>query len=228
MLSGQKFLFTTIGKKYMMALTGIVWSLFVFIHMAGNMLIFLGARHYNLYSHALTSNPLIYVLEIFLVLFLTIHAVTGISLKISNMKSKPKYYDVQPKSNKNAPLSSRFMVHTGSLMLIFIILHIFTFKFGTYYHVQYDGVDMRDIYRLVIEKFNSKTYVVGYSLSMLIVGIHMFHGVKSIFQSLGLSHPRYDKFIRAFGYSYALIVAAGFLSQPIYVYFFSGGLSHGI
>jgi succinate dehydrogenase / fumarate reductase cytochrome b subunit len=119
---------------------------------------------------------------------------------------------------KSAAISSRTMAYTGSIILAFIIWHLITFKFGPQYTAIYNGVEVRDIYRLVIEKFHDLTYVSLYCLVMILIGMHLFHGVKSIFQTLGVNHPRYNTFFQYFGYSYAIVVAAGFFSQPIYVY----------
>lgn len=217
--SNQHFLTSSIGKKYLVAVSAIFWTLFVMMHMAGNMLIFLGAETYNKYSFALTSNPLIYLAEIVLAVLLLVHAFTALSLKFRNMQSKPTLYAVAPTNKaKGSSFSSRSMAYTGSFVLAFIIWHLATFKFGTHYNVTYNGVEMRDIYKLVVERFHDPIYVASYCLVMILIGIHLFHGVKSIFQSLGINHPRYNKFIKCLGYTYAIVVSLGFLSQPIYVY----------
>jgi succinate dehydrogenase / fumarate reductase cytochrome b subunit len=189
------------------------------MHMLGNMLIFVGAKAYNSYSHALISNPLIYVVEALLVFLLLVHVFIALGLKLRNMRSKPTKYAVSPIREKSTSLSSRTMAYTGMAVLAFIIWHLITFKFGNEYSAFYDGVRMRDLYALVFEKFSSPTYVVLYSICMVLIGFHLWHGVKSIFQTLGIHHPRYQCAIKCFAYSYAVIVAIGFLSQPIYVYF---------
>ncbi|BBH54240.1 succinate dehydrogenase cytochrome b subunit [Fluviispira sanaruensis] len=219
MSANSSFLTSTIGKKYLMALTAIVWSLFVMVHMIGNMLIVVGAEAYNNYSHALTSNPIIYLIEAFLVAVLLFHAVTGLTLVVRNSRTKPKFYAVTPMREKSASIASRTMIYTGTATLAFVIWHLITFKFGPEYFVTYNGIEMRDIYKLVIEKFHEPLYVAGYGLVMILIGLHLYHGVQSIFQTLGLSHPRYNKFFKIFGYTYAVVVAAGFISQPLFVYF---------
>ena len=212
------FLSSTIGKKYLMAITAIFWSLFVMAHMLGNMLIFLGAETYNKYSHTLTSNPFIYVAEAVLLLLLLIHIFTGFNLKTRNWYAKPTPYAVSPVTQKAAPMSAKTMIYTGTVILAFIIWHLITFKFGQVYMLTYQNTEMRDLYRLVIEKFHEPFYVFSYCIVMLLIGVHLFHGIKSIFQSLGVNHPRYNCFIKYFGYTYALVVALGFFSQPLYVF----------
>lgn len=212
------FLTSTIGKKYLVAVTAIFWSLFVMVHMLGNMLIFIGAEAYNKYAHALTSNPFIYVAETVLLILLLIHIFVALGLKARNLRTKPSLYAVSPMREKSAAISSRSMAYTGSAILAFIIWHLITFKYGAQYYISYEGVEVRDLYKLVFEKFADPIYVSLYCVAMILIGVHLYHGVKSIFQSLGINHPRYNKFFRYFGYTYAIIVALGFFSQPIYVY----------
>ncbi|RDB37228.1 succinate dehydrogenase cytochrome b subunit [Spirobacillus cienkowskii] len=219
MSANSGFLTSTIGKKYFMALTAIIWSLFVMAHMIGNMLIFVGAEAYNKYSHALISNPAIYLIEAFLIFVLVYHIFTGFTLAVRNSIAKPKFYSVSPVKEKSASITSRSMIYTGSITLAFIIWHLITFKWGPKYSVTYDGTEMRDIFKLIVEKFHDPIYVAGYCFVMILIGMHLFHGVQSIFQTLGISHPRYNKFFKYFGYTYAIIVAAGFFSQPLYVFF---------
>lgn len=212
------FLSTTIGRKYLVAITAIFWSVFVMMHMLGNMLIFVSPQVYNQYSHALTSNPLIYGAEGLLLFFIVVHIFVALGLKARNFRTNPKLYAVRPVAEKSAPVSSLTMAYSGTAVLAFIIWHLATFKYGTTYTIDYNGTSMRDLHRLVLEKFHDPFYVVLYSLAMVLLGSHLYHGVKSIFQTLGINHPRYNGFFRYFGYTYAIVVAVGFLSQPIYVY----------
>jgi succinate dehydrogenase / fumarate reductase cytochrome b subunit len=204
-----------------MGLTGLIWSGFVLTHMLGNMLIFVGAQQYNSYSHALISNPFIYLAEIFLLVTILAHAYYGIRLTIQNKMARNEKPSLPTHGTKAARFQSKWMIFHGSLLLVFIILHIITFKYGTVYSVSYNGVEMRDIHRLVIEIFHSPGYVAWYVFSMVIVGLHLSHGFYSSFASLGFYHPTYSRWLSKFGYVYALIIALGFMSQPIYVYFFA-------
>ena len=219
MSSALKYLNSTIGRKYLMSLSGIAWSLFVLSHMLGNLLIFVGAEAYNKYSHALISNPFLVVAEGGLVVFLLTHIYTGLKLTFRNWNSKPIKYAVTPKGPKGASRAASTMIYTGSMTLIFLIYHLITFKYGPHYSVNYNGVEMRDIHRLIIEVFQSPFYVAWYLICLILLGFHLFHGFKSSFASLGINHPRYNSFIKCFGQAYAVIVVAGFLAQPLYVFF---------
>lgn len=215
------FFLSTIGKKYLVTLTAIVWCLFVMGHMVGNMLIFAGPEAYNRYAYTLISNPAIYAIEMFLLAALLAHAGIALGLKVRNVLTKPTHYAVTPRSAKGAPISSKTMAYTGTVVLAFLIWHLITFKFGPKYLVEYDGLTMRDLYTLIIEKFSEPLYAFGYAVVMILIGMHLYHGVKSIFQSLGINHPQYNGFFKYFGYTYAVVVALGFISQPLYVYFFA-------
>ena len=204
-----------------MGLAGAGWTLFVAGHMAGNLLIFAGAEAFNKYGHAIVSNkPLLYGTEAFLIICLLTHVVLGINLTLKNRAAKPQKYAVTPGSEKKSSWASSFMAIQGSLILAFIIYHINTFKYGTEYTVSYQGESMRDLYRLVVESFQSPAYVGVYLVCLTLLGIHLSHGVSSIFQSLGLNHPRYNPLIKKIGVVYAVLVAGGFLSQPIYIFLF--------
>ena len=214
-----KYLASSVGRKYIMALTGLIWSGFVFTHMLGNMLIFVSAEAYNKYAHALVSNPLIYVAEAALVITLLMHAVNGIQLWLKNQSTKPLKYAVTAKGVKGASLASKSMVYSGSITLVFVVLHLVTFKYGTVYEVSYGDKPIRDLHRLVIEVFQQPAYVGWYLLCLVLLGVHLFHGFSSSFQTLGLNHPRYNILIKKAGMLYGIAVAAGFLSQPLYVFF---------
>lgn len=202
-------------------MSGLVWSLFVLTHMAANMLILFSADAYNKYSHALIANPLLPVAELALVVFLLMHVIDGVWLTIENKKARPQKYAMPTNGKKKARFQSKFMIFHGSLLLVFIITHLITFKYGTYYETTIDGVVMRDLHRLVLEVFQSPAYVFWYVVCMFAVGLHLSHGFYSSFASLGIFHSRFSPLLSKFGYLYAFIIAAGFLSQPIYVYFFA-------
>lgn len=217
----MRYLSSAIGRKQVMGITGLIWSGFVLTHMIGNMLIFVGPEAYNKYGHALTSNPLLFLAEGALLLTLLMHVYDGIMLTIKNKQARPQKYAMPTNGDKSARFQSRFMIFHGSLLLVFIILHLITFKYGTHYSVTYDGVEMRDLFRLMVEVFQSPAYVAWYAVSMVAVGLHLSHGFYSAFASLGVYHPTYSYWLSKFGYFYGLIIALGFVSQPIYVFFFA-------
>lgn len=218
----KSFFLTSIGKKYLMGLTGLIWAGFVFGHMAGNMLMFVSADAYNAYGHALTSGKLIYVIEAVLLFALLVHVVCAVWLTVENRAARgPQRYAVRSSTAKAASLGSRTMAIQGSVVLAFVILHLATFKYGTYYETTVQGVQMRDLHRLMVEVFHQPGYVLWYCVAMVFLGFHLAHGVGSIFQSLGLKNQRSEKWIRLAGIVYGVVVAGGFFAQPLYILFFN-------
>ncbi len=213
------FFKSTVGRKYLMGLTGLVWMGFILAHMAGNMLILVSADAYNKYGHAIVSNKIVlYGAESVLVLALIVHIFTAISLTIRNRSSKGSRYAMNSNGEKAASLGSRYMAIQGSAILAFVILHLATFKYGTYYEVNVDGVLMRDLHRLVIETFQSPGYVAWYIVALLLLLFHVRHGATSVFQSLGFLERKMQSGIQKLAWAYAIVVIAGFLSQPLYVF----------
>lgn len=207
---------TSVGKKFLISITGLIFSGFVLSHMAGNLLLFVSAEAYNKYSHALVSNPAIYLAEAVLVIALLSHMALALSLAMENRAARgPKPY--RPTSGQKATnLGSRWMVHTGLLIFVFLVLHLKTFKYGAYYEATYNGQTIRDIYRVVFEKFQDPLYVAWYEFSLLILFIHLRHGISSCLQSLGIASSRNPKLQMA-GWIFAALVAGGFAIQPLYL-----------
>ncbi len=212
------FLGSTVGKKYLMGITGLIWAGFVLTHMAGNMLIFVSHDAYNAYGHAITSGKLIYVAELVLVLALITHVFMAISLTKNNREAKGQRYAVAAAGKKKVSLASRTMAIQGSLILVFVILHLITFKYGQHYETNVDGVPMRDLAKLMEEVFQQPGYVAWYVVALIILGFHLKHGVGSTFQSLGLMEGTYRNVWAKLSVCYGIIVALGFISQPLYLF----------
>ena len=213
------FFKSTVGRKYLMGLTGLVWMGFILSHMAGNMLILVSPDAYNAYGHAIVSNKIVlYGAESVLVLALIVHVYCAISLTIRNKSSKGSRYAMNSSGEKAASLGSRYMAVQGSAILAFIILHLATFKYGTHYDTIVNGVQMRDLHKLVLEVFQSPGYVTWYVVALVLLLFHVRHGATSVFQSLGFLERKLQNGIQKFAWGYAIIVIAGFLSQPLYVF----------
>lgn len=217
------FLKSSIFKKYIMGFSGLALAGFVLAHMVGNLLIFKGAEAYNTYGYFMVTNPAYPLISWGLVGIMVLHAFLGILLTKENNSAKTGRYAVSPSPSKDASVASKTMIFSGSILLVFIITHLVGFKYGTFYEVTYGDIVMRDLHRLIVEVFQSPLAVVWYIVALLILCVHLKHGVSSCFQSLGFNHPRYTPFIQKIGFLYALIVALGFISQPLYVFFVHKG-----
>jgi len=210
---------TSVGKKIIMGLTGLFLVLFTLGHLIGNsLIIFKGAEMFNSYGHHLITNPLIYLIEAIVVIIFLTHIWTGLTLAWENWRARPIGYQFKHKEIQQATFASSTMPYTGTIFFIFLILHIVFIKYGAHYVVTYEGVEMRDLYKLLLEVFASPINVVGYVVAMLAIGFHVSHGFWSLFQTLGLNHPRYMPGIRVLSKLYGFVVAVGFSSLPIYCY----------
>jgi len=222
MASWKAYLGSSIGKKKLVGLTGLLISLFTLSHMAGNLLMFVGPDAYNTYSHKLVTNPAIYLAEAGLVAFFLIHIALTVQLTRANRAARPVGYAGSASGVKKTSFAAKTAILSGALLLAFVVLHLQTFKFGEVYTTTVDGVEMRDIYRLVVEKFHQPGYVAWYLLSLVILGMHLSHGVKASFQSLGIFASNHPALARI-GWAFAILVAGGFITQPLAVYFFGLG-----
>jgi len=213
---------TTIFKKQVVALSGLAISGFAFVHMAGNCLMFVSAEAYNTYGHAMTSGKLFPLIEIGLLVVFLIHIFSTISVSIENRGANaPAAGAMRTGGEKKARFGSSSMIYTGLLVLVFLVLHLITFRFGTVYEVTYDGVVVRDLHRLMVEKFNQPLYTGWYLFSLVVLGVHLSHGFSALFQTLGFGSVRNPKLVRM-GWIFAILVAAGFMTQPLYAIWVGG------
>jgi succinate dehydrogenase / fumarate reductase cytochrome b subunit len=217
---------TSVGKKFVMALTGLALTFFVITHLAGNLQLFLPQGDaFNRYAEGLASlGPILYVAEVGLLAFILFHAVSGILLKLDHAAARGGVVYSRFKS-KGKPsrhsTSTRSMIITGVILLVFIILHIAQFKFGPGvaegYVATVDGKEVRDLHRLVVETFRQPIWAVGYMGVMVLLGLHLRHGFWSAFQSLGMINPRLSGVISLVGVVLALLLAVGFLGIPLWI-----------
>jgi succinate dehydrogenase / fumarate reductase, cytochrome b subunit len=223
MTTRRSFLGSLITTKLIIGVTGILLFLYLILHIAGNLMVFLGPEKFNHYSHALISNPLVVPVEIGLVVVFLIHLFKAIRMTFQNQSARPAKYAKKTwaggESQKS--LASSSMILTGIAILIFVPIHVKTFKYGAFYDIG-DGV--RDLYRTELENFSSPVAVALYVVMMVLVGLHLWHGVPSSFQSLGLNGPRFTPLIRAIGKISAVVIAGGFIVITLWV-FLAGGRS---
>lgn len=223
----QSILFSPIGKKVLTGITGLGLTLFVITHMLGNLSYFQGSEAYNAYTEFLHSlGALLYVIEAGLVAVFVLHIVLGINIYLSKRKARKvgyKSFKTVGGASKQST-SSRSMIITGIILLVFLVVHLWSFKFGTYYETTLDGQPVRDLARLVTEKFASPVYAFGYVAIMLLLALHLRHGVWSALQSLGAMNPRLTPLVYTLGALLGLLIAIGFLVLPLWIYFTGGNV----
>lgn len=211
---------SSIGTKLLIAFSGLCLFVFLILHLTGNLLFILGPDAFNEYSHRLVSNPLIYVAEAGLLAVFLLHVIKATWVVISNQAARPARYAkhtwAKTKNRRSRKsLASSTMIVTGTLILLFVVSHLATFKFGHYYETA-DGV--RDLYRLQMEVFANPAYVAFYLACMAIIFTHLWHGLSSAAQSFGLDHPTWTPRVLLAGRILALAIAGGFFILPIYTF----------
>ncbi len=222
MIPFSRLVVSSVGKKIITGVTGLGLCLFVIAHLIGNLTLLIGKDIFNEYTYKLESlGPVLYLLEGGLVLCFALHAMVGISIAVKSRSARPIAYKAVGYAGEPSHKSyaSRSMIVTGIIMLGFLVIHLWSFKFGAPLQIEHNGVVMRDLYTLVITKFQTPLYAIGYTAVMLLLGMHLRHGFWSAFQSLGLTNPRLKPVIFGFGIFFATAIAVGFLMVPMWVYF---------
>ncbi len=217
---------SSIGRKLLMSLTGFFLILFLTVHLLGNLAIFSddGGLAFNAYAVFMGHNPLIKVVSYALYISILAHAIIAVWLWIDNKLARPVGYAVS-KANENSTWASRSMMLLGSIVFIYVVIHLkdfwWQYKMGGNYVFGIDTNGNRDLYELVITQFQSPLTLIIYLLGLIALSIHLWHGFESAFQTLGLQHNRYTPAIKLVGKLYAILVPSGFAAMPAYVYFIS-------
>ena len=218
-----KFTNSSVGKKLVMAVTGSFLIIFLIVHLIGNVTLFFGAEAFNGYVSALdVVKPAIRVVEIVLLAAFVLHIFNGIRLWFENKKARGKNYKVNA-SSENSTLFSRTMLLTGSIVFIFLVLHLATFFWRFNFYDPSGLADNHLYFNIVVDFFKLWWYVALYVIAVLLLGFHLNHGFQSAFQTFGWNHKKYFPLIKKIGTLYAIFMAVGFASMPIYFFFFYGG-----
>lgn len=199
---------SSIGKKIFVAGAGLLLCGFLVTHLAGNLFLLVGEEAFNHYAETLEKNPLLIPAEVVLASLFLGHIFLTLALKLQNRAARPVGYEVS--ADKGArTLGSKSMAATGLLVLAFLIIHIKSFKFGD---------KPNGLFNLVMVSFSDWKYSLFYVLAMGGIAVHLSHGVKSAFQTLGINHPRYTPLIQLAGYGFAVLISLGFAALPIWAY----------
>ena len=200
---------SSIGKKLIMAITGLGFCIFLISHLTGNLIIYAGKDSFNSYAERLhTLGSLLILAEIGLLFLGVVHVSTGAYLSYQNFRARPGRY----KKKKNAggrTIGSSTMPYTGFLILIFIIFHLIDFHFV-------EKAD-RSIYQIVLETFSSPGYAIFYILSMVVVAVHVDHGFWSLLQTLGINNLECMPILRVISSATSFFVGIGFGSLPVFI-----------
>jgi len=226
-MSNSALLQSSLAKKYWMAATGLFLCLFLIGHLIGNLQLLIpgeeGRLQFNEYALFMTSNPLVKILSYLTYFSILFHAIDGIVLTFQNKKARPKNY-AYSRPSANSPWTSRNMGILGTIILVFIIVHMSQFWYVMHWgEIGVDSNNNKDLHTVVYTAFTDEnfglTYTIAYVIAMLAIAFHLSHGVQSAFQSLGLRTDKLKKAIFTFGYIFAIVVPLLFAVIPVYIYF---------
>jgi len=202
---------TSVGQKQLMAVTGLLFLLFLTTHLLGNLSLYGGPAAFVAYAeHLHALGKLLLAAEVGMVAALIVHVTTAVFLFFGNRRARPVRYAVD-KSGGGRTFSSRTMPYTGLLILGFVGVHLATFS-----HHLVDQTT-RNIFQIAMAVFSQKIYLAIYLLGVVVVAFHVRHGLWSAFQTVGANHPKYMPLIQKLSIVFAVVVGIGFGSLPIVI-----------
>ncbi len=214
----NNFYDSSVGKKILMSATGIFLCVFLIEHLMGNMLLFVGEEVYDTYSEFLAHNVYLFIImrtiEIGLFVSMFLHAYLGINLYFKNKATRPQKYEMK-KAPEGTLLASRVTMITGTIVLLFLIIHLKSFFYPTRF-----TSEKLSPYQLVAEAFANPAYSIFYIVALVFLGYHLRHGFQSAFQTLGLRTKSYIKLLDAIAVFFWLVIPLGFATMPIYFLWF--------
>lgn len=219
----SKTLNSTLGRKLLMALTGLFLIIFLIGHVTGNLLLFKddGGQAFNEYADFMTTNQFVQILSILTYVSVLVHVVVSILLTMRNRSARPIAY-AERNAASNSSWSSRNMGILGTGILVFLAVHLqgfwYEMHWGDLPYVTYAGEEFKDLYSIVVFAFQEIWLVLFYVLAMAFLAFHLSHGFASAFQSLGLNHTKYTPAFKTIGLIFSIVVPALFASMPIYIY----------
>ncbi|GAM10937.1 succinate dehydrogenase/Fumarate reductase transmembrane subunit [Geobacter sp. OR-1] len=214
----MQILTTSIGRKILMAITGQLMVLFVVVHLLGNSSIFVGADGINAYAkHLHDLGPLVWIFRLVMLSFIAIHGIYGIQLTLENNAATPQAYAV--KNLSKATLSSNNMIWTGLLILLFIVYHLlqFTVRVTPDIVQGVDALGRYDVFNMVVTSFKNGGIAALYVAAMIVLFLHLNHGIQSFFQTMGWNNDKTLPVISKLGKVVAVVFLIGYSSIPVFI-----------
>ncbi len=216
---------SSIATKLLIGVTGLALVLYLFIHIAGNLIVFLGPAAFNTYAFTLESNVLLPLIELALLAVFVVHIYKAVRMVLANRRARPVRYAVKKRagSPSRKTFASSTMIVSGLWLLVFLLIHVRAFHEGWGREYEWAGGG-RDLYRQEMETFTSPLTVTFYVLSMIVVGSHLWHGITSSLQSLGVDLARRAPRALVVGKALAALIAATFAFIVLWAHVTGGGL----
>jgi succinate dehydrogenase / fumarate reductase, cytochrome b subunit len=210
---------SSIGKKIIVAVTGLILIVYVLGHLLGNLQIYWSADRLNVYAEFLHSlGPLLWLIRVFLLAAFLSHIVATIQLTVENRRAKPQKYAVA--AYQRSTIASRTMIISGLIVFCFVVYHLLQFTFETTnpeFHELRDSSGRHDVYRMVVLGFRQPWISLFYALALFLLTLHLSHGFASVAQTLGINNRKLENFISSGGQILAWLVFAGYVSIPLTV-----------
>ena len=210
---------SSIGKKQIVAVTGLLLILFVVGHLAGNLLIYLGPEAFNKYADKLKHlRPGLYLVEVGLLIIFIIHMWLTAVIVIENYQARGTRYSVSQAVGKRS-LATRLMPYTGTTVIVFVIWHLLDFTFVDHsgpLSVLADGLSY-GLYGVVYNAFSDPLHSMFYVIAMFALGLHLSHGIQSFAQTFGFNHPNYTPVVKTVSGGLGFFIAVAFSSIPVYI-----------
>lgn len=214
-------IFSSISKKVIVALSGAFLMIFLILHLCINLLVLKGddGETFSKIASFMGTNPIIQTLQIVLFTAIILMVVFTLILQIQNWFARPIWYKVSTKTETS--FFSRYMIYTGVIILIFLIIHFYNFFFIKMGWIETPpGIeDKHDMYGLIVNLFSNTYYSIFYIVALIALGLHLYHAFQAAFQTLGLNHSKYMKPIKVIGAIYAICISVGFILIPLYFQF---------
>lgn len=212
---------TSVGTKILIGLTGILLILYLLIHIAGNLVVFLGPSAFNTYAFTLESNPLLPLVELVLLSWFVVHIYKTVRMFLGNQTARPVAYKQKKPAGgaSRKTFASSTMIVSGLWLLVFLLVHVRAFHDGWGNQHEWPAGG-RDLYRQEMETFANPMTTGFYIISMLVVGSHLWHGVSSASQSLGVDTPAWTRVMLPMGKALAVLIAGGFIVIALFAHFY--------
>jgi succinate dehydrogenase / fumarate reductase cytochrome b subunit len=221
-----QYLRSSIGRKQLMGLSGVLLYGFLLIHLVGNIGLLNGPEYFNKYGYLMlhTLKKVVVPVEFILLGAFVLHLVLGFKVTAENRAARPERYAVRASKSHRRGFGA-YMAVSGVWLLVFVLVHVPHFRFDAYSAaplVSYDGVVMRDLYAEVLHSFSNGWFTLFYVGSFALLLVHLAHGVQSSLQSLGVNHPRWNGALKIFSYAYAILICGGFAALAIWLWLQGG------
>ncbi len=223
----NRYLTSIIFRKVLASLSGLFLVVFLIGHLIGNFQLFIpgeiGKTQFNKYALFMTTNPIVFILSMITYLSILMHIALTIYLTIISKKARPvKYYN--PSVSNTSSWASRNMTILGIIILFFIVIHMKSFWYEMHfgkmpYQILEDGSKIKDLHQITIQAFKNGWYSLFYIFCMLFLGFHLYHGVQSGLQTIGLKTKKYSSSLNNFGLLISILIPSAFALIPLYIYF---------